>query len=102
DRGMLVPGSLKPNDLGLFDMLGNAWGWCQDGLFYYPPGRHGAARLDEAYPGDMKDIPNSLNRVVRGGAFLYLPVLVRSALRSQEQPASHHFSFGFRPARTLR
>ncbi len=25
-------GGLKPNDLGLFDTLGNAWEWCHDAL----------------------------------------------------------------------
>jgi formylglycine-generating enzyme required for sulfatase activity len=45
DRGMLpgeagklgVPGGcLKPNDFGLFDMLGNALEWCQESIAYYP------------------------------------------------------------------
>ena len=36
DRSMLPCGTLKPNDLGLFDMLGNALEWCQDqGPIYY-------------------------------------------------------------------
>jgi formylglycine-generating enzyme required for sulfatase activity len=41
DKGMLVPGSLKPNDLGLFDVLGNAWQWYEDPIFLYPHGMHG-------------------------------------------------------------
>jgi formylglycine-generating enzyme required for sulfatase activity len=101
DRGMLVPGGLKPNDLGLFDMLGNAWGWCQDGIFYYPPGQHGTAAVDKEYNGDMKDIQDSLGRVLRGGAFALPAVLVRSAQRYGGAPAVHYDVVGFRPARTF-
>ena len=38
-RWMLPVGSLKPNDFGLFDMLGNALEWCQDRAIYYPTDR---------------------------------------------------------------
>jgi formylglycine-generating enzyme required for sulfatase activity/tRNA A-37 threonylcarbamoyl transferase component Bud32 len=103
DKGMLVPGGLKPNDLGLFDMLGNAWQWCEDGIFDYPRGSGGgpaAGKEDTMDLDDIKGIQDRLNRVVRGGAFNYLPVHVRSAYRNGFAPAFRCLLVGVRPART--
>jgi serine/threonine protein kinase/formylglycine-generating enzyme required for sulfatase activity len=105
DRGMLPPGSLKPNDLGLFDLYGNAMEWCQGVTFGYPRGRPGEPAADKDYQMDIEynnGIQDRLSRVARGGAFGFLPLLVRSAYRSSHRPATHGFDVGVRPARTCR
>ena len=40
------------------------------------------------------------NRLLRGGTFNYLPVLVRSAFRFWNAPAYPSSHYGFRPSRT--
>jgi serine/threonine protein kinase/formylglycine-generating enzyme required for sulfatase activity len=79
NRGMLPVGSLKPNDLGLFDMQGNALQWCQERIVYYTVGAWGKPVEDG---GQKEDISDRISRVLRGGSFNYLPVHVRSAYRS--------------------
>jgi formylglycine-generating enzyme required for sulfatase activity len=84
-------GSLLPNDLGLFDMLGNVVEWCKDRSGSYQPGK--------AEPS-IDDIIDDSPRLLRGGSFTYMPAYVRSAIRNWYAPASRNFGFGFRPART--
>jgi formylglycine-generating enzyme required for sulfatase activity len=97
DRWMLPVGSLKPNDLGLFDMLGNALEWCQERIMYY---KTDLPINDDKE--DIRDIGSRQSRVLRGGAFTDRPVNVRSAYRDRGGPAVRVSIIGFRPARTFR
>jgi formylglycine-generating enzyme required for sulfatase activity len=93
DRWMLPTGSLKPNDLGLFDMLGNALEWCGERVIYYSPG-------DDKE--DIREIEIKQSRAMRGCSFMDQPVGVRSADRDGSLPANRDGNIGFRPARTFR
>jgi len=89
-------GSKKPNDLGLFDMYGNVWNWCQGKLAPYPN--------EEKVFDDIEDDPNinpNVPRVFRGGAFISRALWVRSAYRSGTFPRERGSGVGFRPARTI-
>jgi eukaryotic-like serine/threonine-protein kinase len=89
-------GSLKPNDLGLVDMLGNVWEWCFDPYEDYPKN---SDTISEDRP-TTKRVDNGSRRVFRGGGFGNPSVPVRSALRLLDRPNSRLNNLGFRPART--
>ena len=90
-------GSLLPNDLGLFDMLGNELEWVQDSTRRTMSERRGLY-------SDIINISESIieknPRILRGGSFLNLPAFVRSAIRSWNDPSNRGIYFGFRPSRT--
>jgi eukaryotic-like serine/threonine-protein kinase len=88
DRAWPV-GSLQPNDLGLFDMLGNMFEWCQER----------PNTTEQAAPGSHEHI-SEIPRLLRGGAFFYLPAYVRSASRIGLAPSIRDADYGFRLART--
>ncbi len=89
--------SLLPNDLGLFDMLGNEIEWVQDGMSRMAPKRRGLFN-------DVIIISGSVNeknpRLLRGGAFNLRPAFVRSADRHRLDPAYRSSSYGLRPSMT--
>jgi formylglycine-generating enzyme required for sulfatase activity len=99
DRAMLPVGQTRPNDWGLFDLLGNAVEWCQDSIAYYPDPYRGDSIKDLE---DYKSIEDSTNRLLRGAAFADQGQLVRSAYRYKLGPANRIDDVGFRPARTCR
>jgi len=90
-------GSLFPNDLGLFDMLGNISEWCQDS-------ENASTQSTNRTYIDVINMPTAVvekdHRILRGGGFLYRPAIVRSAIRYGYAPSDRSNDLGFRPART--
>jgi formylglycine-generating enzyme required for sulfatase activity len=84
-------GSLMPNDLGLFDTLGNVFEWCQERSTSFQPGR-------AASP--VSDIVDDAPRMIRGSGFPGQPAIVRSAIRNWIVPTYRNYWIGFRLART--
>jgi len=86
---------LRPNDLGLFDMLGNINNWCE-GVFE-PTGRATYRETD----GELVD--GKTLRAIRGDTYLaQQPHFLRPAIRRGAQPGSGGLgSGGFRLARNL-
>jgi formylglycine-generating enzyme required for sulfatase activity len=100
DNEMLRTGSLRPNDLGLFDMLGNAVEWCQDRYAgCYPTPKYGLPVEDEE---DQAELQTGLTRLRtwRGGAFIDHAFAVRCASRSDPGIDATPNMGGFRVART--
>jgi formylglycine-generating enzyme required for sulfatase activity len=91
-------GRRKPNDLGLFDVYGNALEWCHDPMRSYPRGVADRPREDR---GGVPVVAADDLRVIRGGSFASGPLLVRSGGRWSAPPAQR-LEAGLRLARTCR
>jgi formylglycine-generating enzyme required for sulfatase activity len=91
-------GSLKPNDLGLFDVQGNVFIWCQESFKPYPFVQGEESAEDQE---DGPVVSGAVGRVLRGGSFDAQASYVRAASRISNVPAFRAFDFGFRPARTF-
>jgi formylglycine-generating enzyme required for sulfatase activity len=90
-------GSRQPNDLGLFDMLGNAFEWTND-VDNQP--RHTRHAIFSDSINILTHINEKNRRSLRGGTFNYVPAGIRSALWGDSTPASRATAYGFRPTRT--
>jgi formylglycine-generating enzyme required for sulfatase activity/tRNA A-37 threonylcarbamoyl transferase component Bud32 len=87
-------GQKRPNDLGLFDMLGNVTNWCQD---------RSEATWNIPLSDDIEDtnpITEVVQRVRKGGYSGSEPRCVRSAHRYSARPGYHHNTSGLRVVRT--
>jgi formylglycine-generating enzyme required for sulfatase activity/ribosomal protein L40E len=81
-------GRKKSNELGLYDMSGNVWEWCQDWRGEYP----GGTVIDPEGPD------SGGARVFRGGGWNSSAVPCRAAFRDARTPTYSRNSLGFRVA----
>jgi sulfatase modifying factor 1 len=79
-------GTFPPNAVGLFDMHGNVWQWCQDNYGVY-------LQKDVVDPQGPK---KGDSRVLRGGSWYHHPRHCRSASRVESEPDIRDDVIGFR------
>ena len=86
DNGTHLVGSKSPNELGIYDMSGNLWEWCNDWFAPYPA----STQTNPTGPS------SGTYRVLRGGSWKVPSSDCRVSYRYDINPNDRYYSLGFR------
>lgn len=81
--------SFPPNKLGIYDLHGNVYEWCQDMYGPYPD-------YEVVDPKGPETVKKESYRVYRGGSWYSSARYCRAAYRGKEAPDFKYYNIGFR------
>lgn len=96
EASLSLPGTLKPNDLGLFDTLGNVYEWCVDPFTNLQPKSRQQQRDKELPIDSLSD------HILKGAGLFSMAKDVRASEYANFRPSYREGNIGFRVARTLK